>query len=109
MKTISINVREPYLGYILSGEKTVEGRLNKGKFKEIEIGDVLSINDIAKFKIIGKRIYNSFEEMIEKEEVDNVVPDKKTIDEAVDIYHKFYSPVEEKEFGVVAIEIVKIE
>lgn len=29
---VQFNVQEPYKSQILSGQKTVEGRLNKGKF-----------------------------------------------------------------------------
>ena len=32
MNTIFFNVQEPYKSQILSGQKTVEGRHNKGKF-----------------------------------------------------------------------------
>jgi hypothetical protein len=35
MNFISINVQEPYYSFILNGKKTVEGRLNKGKFASI--------------------------------------------------------------------------
>ena len=43
MKTITLNVQEPYLSFILNGKKTIEGRLNDGKFKDLEIGDILLI------------------------------------------------------------------
>ncbi|NJS41733.1 hypothetical protein HC766_05340 [Candidatus Gracilibacteria bacterium] len=45
---LEINVQEPYLSFIRDGVKTVEGRLNKGKFKEIQVGDVLIIGSIEK-------------------------------------------------------------
>lgn len=38
-------VKEPYKSLILSGEKTVEGRLNKGKFADLKIWDYLKFED----------------------------------------------------------------
>jgi ASC-1-like (ASCH) protein len=105
--TIEINIQEPYYGYSLSGEKSVEGRLNKGKFKEIQAGDFLLMNNEHKFKVIKKNIYKSFKEMIVAEGMDNVVPDKDNIYEASNVYYKFYTKEQESEFGVVAIKIKK--
>ena len=108
MVNISLNVQEPYHSFILQGKKTVEGRLNKGKFVTIQVGDILELEpEKIKFAIIGKNIYKNFKEMIEKEGTVNVVPDKNSIDEAVDVYYKLYTKEQENEFGVVAIKIKK--
>jgi len=45
MKITQINIQEQYLSFILTGKKTVEGRLNKGKFAEIKVGDILEIKN----------------------------------------------------------------
>ncbi len=109
MNIVSINVNEPYKTFILEGKKTVEGRLNKGKFAKIEVGDILQIDpEGVQFKIIEKNTYSSFKEMIEKEGIENVIPDKSEITDAVDVYYKFYTKEQEKEFGVLAIKINKI-
>ncbi len=109
MNQININVQEPYLSFILNGQKTVEGRLNKGKFATIQLGDILIINNlIDKFKIVGKNNYPTFKAMIEAEGLKNIIPDKETIDEAVDVYYNFYTNDQEKEFGVLAIQLKKI-
>lgn len=105
MKTIEINVQEPYYSFILNGQKTVEGRLNKGKFKDVEVGDEIVINQESRFKVLAKNIYPSFREMIEKEGVENVVPDAKSIKDAINAYYKFYSKEDEHEFGVVGIHL----
>ncbi len=107
MKTIKINIQEPYFGYILSGEKIVEGRLNKGKFLDLEVGDVLEINDRANFKIIKKNTYKNFREMLLTEGISNVLPDKNNIEEAVEVYYKFYSKKDETVCGVVGITMEK--
>jgi ASC-1-like (ASCH) protein len=107
-KIVQINVQEPYLGYIKNGTKTIEGRLNKGKFKEIEVGDILEISGITKqFKVTGKRNYETFLEMVITEGFEKVIPDKTSNLEVANVYYKFFTKKHEKEFGVVAIEIKK--
>lgn len=56
MQKISINVQEPYYSFIINGQKTVEGRLNKGKFLSIQKGDVLVLApDNIEFEVIAKK------------------------------------------------------
>lgn len=106
MKIISIHKQEPYHSMVINGLKTVEGRLNKGKFAEIEIGDVLIMRpEGKKFRVIGKRIYKTFKEMIESEGIKNVLPDKDNMADAIKAYRKFYRESAEKKFGVLAIRI----
>lgn len=106
MQTIPLEVQEPYLSFILSGQKTIEGRLNKGKYKDLKIGDILLIGPEEKMFFIERiTIYETFREMIEKEGVENVIPDKDNIDDAESIYYKFYKKEQEKEFGVLGIKI----
>ena len=103
-------MQEPYHSLILQGKKIVEGRLNKGKFASIEAGDVLELEpENIKFSVVEKNIYKSFKEMIETEGVENVIPDKNNIDDAVNVYYKFYTKEQEQEFGVVAIKIKKLK
>jgi len=109
MDLYEINVQEPYYTYIFNGTKTAEGRLNKGKFSRMQVGDYLLINNGAKFKIERKTEFISFLEMVEAEGVENVVPDKKKIEEAVNAYYKVFTKEQEREFGVIAIEISKVE
>jgi len=109
MSLFEINVQEPYYGYIINGQKTVEGRLNKGKFSRMQVGDHLLINNEFKFKIERKTNYDSFRDMVEAEGVENVVPDKKEKEEATNVYYKFFTKEQEREIGVVAIEISRVE
>jgi len=107
-RKITINVQEPYLSYLLNGQKKVECRLNKGKIASIQKGDLLIIKPKkAIFKIIRKTLYNNFYQMIAKEGIKNVLPNKNNIREAVQVYYKFYTKAEEKKFGVIALEVKK--
>jgi ASC-1-like (ASCH) protein len=99
-------VQEPYKSFLLNWKKTVEWRLNKGKFKNLEIGDVLEFDTWERFKVLWKREYVSFFKMMESEWVEKVLPDYADIQKWVEeVYYKFYSPKLEKEYWVVAVEV----
>jgi len=103
-----INVQNPWFDYIKSGEKRIEGRLNKGTFKTFEKGDKIKIKNNDSYVIVRiKKIikYNSFEEYLSQEGLKRTLPGIKTISEGVDIYHKFYTKEQENEFGILAISI----
>jgi ASC-1-like (ASCH) protein len=100
-----INIQEPYSGFIKQGIKTVEGRLNKSKFKEMKEGNELYLNQEMKLRVTKKTLYPSFREMIESEGVQNVIPNAHNLDEAEAVYYQFYSKEDERMYGVVGIEI----
>ena len=45
-ETFDVDVAQPWFDHMVSGLKTVEGRLNKGKFAGLKAGQVLSINNV---------------------------------------------------------------
>ena len=101
---LELDVQEPFLTFIKSGQKKVEGRLAKEKYLNLKNGDLIKINDVeVKIKSVTK--YLSFEEMLTMEGVKNVIPNAKNLDEAINVYYKFYSREDEKTFGVVGINI----
>lgn len=107
---IQLNIQEPYKSLILSGEKTVEGRLNKGKFTDLKIWDILELDDTwKKLEVINLTLYPSFKAMLENEGLRDVLPWIANIEEGIAIYHQFYTPAQEAEFGVVAIHIKRKE
>jgi ASC-1-like (ASCH) protein len=90
-------------------EQTIEGSLNKGKCKEIVVGDILEIPGITKqFKVMGKGNYETFLEMVPAEGFEKVIPDKANPADVANVYYTFFTKDQEKEFGVVAIEITDI-
>lgn len=101
----TFNVQEPYLSFIKEGKKTVEGRLNKGKFANMKVGDIVVVNDDFDIQIVTKRIYDSFSDMIKNENIKNVIPNADSLQEAVDVYYKFYTKKQEKMYGVLAIKM----
>lgn len=109
---------------ILAGRKTIEGRLNKGKFAEYQVGDTVSLrrdirgNDgvlrdgepnAAHVEVVAIREYPTFLAMVTAEGFKHVIPSAKTPEEAADEYNKYYSAEDQASFGVLAIEIRPIQ
>lgn len=104
------HVSMPWYGYIKCGRKTVEGRLNKGDFANFNTNDIViwfntELKQEFRTKIIYKKVYSSFREMITKEGLSNVLPEIKTIDDGVKIYYQYYTPDDERIYGVAAIKV----
>jgi len=110
-KKVKINIQEPYRTFLLDGSKIIEWRLNRWKWKDLQIWDILQLDDSEniEFEVWTKRKYTSFKELLEKEWLWNVLPDKNSIEEWLkDVYYKFYTKEDEQQYGVVAIEVRKI-
>ncbi len=104
------HLSQPWFECIYNGSKTVEGRLNKGDFGNMQIGDQIEFhNENNKYTvdITNIKYYKTFKEMITKERLKHVLPtpDIKRIKDGVKVYHSFYSPEDEKQYGIVAIHI----
>jgi len=103
-----INVQSPWFEYIRDKKKRVEGRLNKGMFKSFVKGDKIKIKngeDFINAEIKKIRKYKTFEEYLCQEGLRKTLPNINTIKEGCDIYYKFYTKEQEKEFGILAIQI----
>ena len=105
---------------IIAGRKTIEGRLNKGKFADYQVGDIVHLRrDIrgedgilrdgephaAKVEIIGIRTYPTFLAMVEAEGYRRVIPRARSAEEAAREYEKYYPQKEQEKYGVIAIEV----
>jgi ASC-1-like (ASCH) protein len=101
---LELNVQEPYFSFIKLGKKTVEGRLGKDKYFSLQKGDLIKINNLE-VEVVGVTKYSSFKDMLITEGIENVIPDAKDLDGAVNVYYKFYSKEDEKTFGVAGISI----
>ena len=102
------HVSQPWFTYISDGTKTVEGRRNKGRFKEMKVGDVVVwFNEQTSVKtvITEKNVYLTFREYLTKEGLDKCLPGISTIEKGVKVYYQYYTPEDEKKYGVVAIRI----
>lgn len=105
---MNVNVQEPWFTFIKKGKKTVEGRLNKGRFASLKINDILIFENNGqecKVKIVDINKYNSFKELMEKEGLEKVLPGVESIDKGIKVYRQFYSEEDEKKYGILAISL----
>ncbi len=107
-----MKLEHKWFDYIASGRKNIEGRLYDEKRRRIRIGDCIlfkSTSDRVDGSlytiVIGLRRYNSFREMLISEGIERVLPGIYSINEGINVYYKYYSPVEEQKYGVLAIEV----
>lgn len=117
MKTYEAGRESSILQDILAGTKTIECRLNKGKFTEYQPGDHVWLReDIHKdgeiieskpkralVEVVKTETYPTFEAMFETIGYDKAIPRAASIQEALNTCYKFYTPEQENEFGVIAV------
>lgn len=106
------NLRAPYFRMVQSGRKTVEGRLNKPELHNLKVGERIRFqrenqaHNFVNVKVISLRTYPTFREMLDKEGLHRCLPNVKSLEEGVHLYHSFPSYYEkEKLYGALAIRI----
>ena len=107
-----INVSEPWFSLMKNKKKKIEGRLNKGSFAELQKGEIIKfINNNESFKAKIKKIvkYDTFKEYLSQEGLKRTLPNIKTIDDGCNIYYKYYTKAQEREFKILAIYIKKMD
>ena len=89
---------------IKNGTKTVEFRLYDEKRRTIQIGDEIEFSKLPELlvKVIDLYKEESFEKLFKKVFVGE---DKEKIIEKAKSMNRFYTPEQEKEYGVVGIKI----
>ncbi|CAM8901153.1 unnamed protein product [Rhodiola kirilowii] len=102
-----MHVQEPFFSYLRDGLKVVEGRCARGDFNRIRHGDNLLLNQCVMLEVQDVHKYDSFSEMLVLEGLSRVLPGVETIEEGVRVYRRFYTEIEERSFGVLAIQVKK--
>jgi ASC-1-like (ASCH) protein len=105
-----VHVSEPWYTHIKEGKKTVEGRPKRNTFAEMQVGQTVKffnkqLNESFCAKIIEINEYKTFFDMIKSNELENVLPGIRNIDEGVDVYMQYYNKEIESQFGVVGIKV----
>ena len=95
-------VSEPWFTLLKLKIKTVEGRLNKGDFLDMKIGDIIIFTNmelgfLRKFQIKIKQIniYDNFETYLEKETLCCCLPGIDTIEEGLQVYYRYYQKTDQ--------------
>lgn len=104
---------EPYFTFAKNGQKTVEGRIGKSWYRNVLPGDRIIVSnneetDSFEVEVVDVRLYATIREMLENEDLKKVLPDVDTVEQGVRAYRRFYTEEQEKEFGVVAIEVRRV-
>lgn len=105
------HLSEPWFSLISLKLKTVEGRKNKGRFKEMRVGDIVEWHNedfkprSIQTRITGKREYKTFKEYLETEGLDKCLPAIPSIEHGLSVYFKYFTKEDEQEYGVIAIEM----
>ena len=106
---------EPYFTYVREGKKTIEGRLVKGLYAEVQAGDYIEIhnrnNDSDYFfvEVVGVEKYPSFLSLLMQVDYKKVLPNVGSLEEGVNIYRQFYPKEKERDCGVVALEVKVVD
>lgn len=100
-----------YFEFMKYGTKKVEVRLNDEKRKNIKIGEIIEFKKEPNFeeniftKIINLKYYSNFEKLVENYKIEELA--NKSVDklEFINDLNKFYTVEQQKQYGVVAIEV----
>lgn len=103
-KQVIVHVQEPFFSDFQTGKKMVEGRLNRGKYSTINIGDKLILTEPNSGKTIVKKVSvivrcNDFRELFFLYR-GRLLPMARSEFDAYDVYSGIYSDEDVKEYGV---------
>lgn len=118
-----IGIESSLVEAIRNGEKTVEGRLGKPRFLQIQPGDTLivrediwdngtligSYDNSLRTQVTQVLYFESFKEMLEAIGYKAAVPTASSLDQAIAKYREFYTKKDEEEYGVVALMIEVVD
>lgn len=96
---------------IKSGEKTVEIRLCDEKRQQIKVGDKIKFSRLSDniesimVTVLGLHHFNCFQELFSSELFSKTGSGDMSAIEATQSMYKYYSKEQEKDFGVLGIEI----
>ena len=101
------NYPNPWFDYILTGKKTFEGRLNRGRWADMQVDDIVQWtygNRIIDTIVTEIKLYKSFKHAF-KDLGEKLLPSIETDTNAGNLYSSFYSDEDVNKYGVVAIGI----
>ena len=107
MSMHKMNISESALGAISRREKTIEVRLNNGKYN-LKVGDEIEFSaggETAITNVLKIENFSSFEELFHKHSKNLGVSRFASEKEWLDTARQIYSAAEEKKYGVLAIHI----
>lgn len=91
---------------LLEGRKNIDLRLNCGKWREIQVGDEIVSNFLA--RIIRIKRYSSFSELIQDENLERILPPINLIEESLTINRQSFQKEEINQYGIIALELMVV-
>ena len=108
VKHVANPVESPWLDWIAEGRKTYEGRLRKGDWTKVDVGDHIRFEDGDKLtvvEVIEIISYTSFGVAFNDLGASLVpIPDI-TREDVVNLYRKYFSDEDVRRYGVVAVGV----
>lgn len=106
---LTLGIKDPWLFYIQTGEKKVEGRMGDSNKYQSWIGKTVKFMNRTRMfpvKVIAVRHYSTLYEFLDREGFNKVLPGIKSYTDAVSLYHQFYNDeLIKNKGGMVAIEV----
>ena len=112
MTTYKKHLSEPWFSLIKLKLKTVEGRLNKGDFSKMLVGDTIIFynNDFdyrqIKVKITKINNYKTFKTYLQRESLSKTLPGFTNMNNGLNVYFKYFTKKQENEFGIKALTFI---
>lgn len=97
-------VKDPYLQWLLNGEKTVEVRVAYANIVELQTGDQVLLNEQHPFEIRWISIYDSFDTLLNNVEPGQIAPGLSRT-EVLETLRTIY-PADKEALGVVALHLI---
>lgn len=103
----SWRIKKIYYNQIDNGSKPLEVRVGYSEIKKVQVGDTITFSDYSKqkYEVIRITRYNSFVDMLEKEDSQKVIPNVSKY-KALDMLQEIY-PEEKERLGVYVFELRK--
>ncbi len=112
-----IGIESTLVEAIRNGDKTIEAVLGEPRYLRIQEDDLVSIRedfwyegnvlesltDAMKIKVTQILYFETFKEMLTAVDFQAVMPNAKSVDEAVKTYKELYNSSDQQKFGVVAL------
>jgi ASC-1-like (ASCH) protein len=112
MSNWTLSLSDPWFKYVGTGQKTFEGRLNRGLPKYFKAGDTIRFyhetnTDLQPLNVEVVKIHHfaSFADSLSQLPLDQILPEIKSVEEGTAVYFKFASKESQIKLGVCQIEI----
>lgn len=110
---MDVNLSDPWFDAVRQGKKRVEGRVKRGKWTTVRVGDQWNISSVRaetfSTQVIDIREYSTYEEYIVNEGLGNVLPGVRDLCSGIELYEQYCGKGADLENGVVAFEIQVIQ